>query len=95
MNFPHAAPESAGPLTPTRQGVGLIEAIAVVERTDPRDITYHWLRFRRGPRPNAPESEAAVTAAGRISVTQLRFERTDEESYAALARTLAAPVAPE
>ncbi len=95
VNFPHAAPEDAGPLTPTRQGVGLIEAIDVVERTDPRGIAYHWLRFRRGPRPNAPESEAAAIAAGRISVTPLRFERTDEESYAALARTLATPVTPE
>jgi 5'-nucleotidase len=93
VNFPHAAPEAAGPLTPTRQGVGLVEAIDVVERADPRDIAYHWLRFRRGPRPNAAESEAAAVAAGRISVTPLRFERTDEETYAALSRAAAIPAA--
>lgn len=92
VNFPHAAPEAAGPLTPTRQGVGLVEAIDVVERTDPRAIAYHWLQFRRGPRPNAPESEAAVIAAGRISVTPLRFERTDEESFTTLSRALLVPV---
>lgn len=94
VNFPHAPPGSAGPLTPTRQGVGLVETIDVVERTDPRGIAYHWLQFRRGPRPNAPESEAAAIAAGRVSVTPLRFERTDEEAYAAL-RAWAVPVAQE
>ena len=93
VNFPHAAPEAAGPLTPTRQGVGLIEAIEVVERTDPRDIAYHWLQFRRGPRPDAAESEAVAIAAGRISVTPLRFERTDEATYATLARALLVPAA--
>jgi len=86
VNVPHAPPERVGPLTPTRQGVGQVETIDVVERTDPRGIAYHWLQFRRGPRPNAPESEAAAIAAGRISVTPLRFERTDEEAYAALSR---------
>ena len=66
-----------------------------MERADPRGIAYHWLRFRRGPRRNAPESEAAAIAAGRISVTPLRFERTDEESYTALTQALASPAAPE
>ena len=93
INFPYVAPEDAGPLTPTQQGVGLIEAIDVVERADPRGIAYHWLQFRRGPRENAPESEVTAIAAGRISVTPLRFERTDADAYAALSRSLAAPAA--
>jgi 5'-nucleotidase len=88
VNLPHAPPESAGPLTPTRQGVGLIEAIDVVEREDPRGIAYHWLQFRRGPRANPPDSEVAAIRAGRIAVTPLRFERTDEDALAALTRAL-------
>ncbi len=93
VNFPHVPPEVAGPLTPTRQGVGLTETIEVVERTDPRDVAYHWLQFRRGPRPDAAESEAVAVAAGRISVTPLRFERTDEVTYAVLSRAFAVPTA--
>jgi 5'-nucleotidase len=36
VNVPHAPPERVDPLTPTRQGVGQVETIDVVERTDPR-----------------------------------------------------------
>ncbi|UFN47634.1 5'/3'-nucleotidase SurE [Roseomonas sp. OT10] len=91
VNFPDCAPEEAGPLTLTRQGVGLVEGIDVISRTDPRRIGYHWLQFRRGPRPNAEDSETVAVAQGRVSVTPLRFERTDEVTYASLAASLAAP----
>jgi 5'-nucleotidase len=45
--------------------------------------------FQRGPRENAPDSETAVVASGRVSVTPLHFERTDERTFAALTATLA------
>ena len=90
VNFPHTTPDLAGPLTPTRQGVGLIQTVDVHERTDPRGINYQWLQFRRGPRENAPDTEVAAVMSGRISVTPLRFERTDEESFATLSDALGA-----
>ena len=88
VNFPDVDAASAGPLTPTRQGVGLVEGIDVLPQTDPRGLQYHWLRFQRGPRENTPDSETAVVASGRVSVTPLHFERTDERTFATLTAAL-------
>jgi 5'-nucleotidase len=87
VNFPDVAPESAGPLTLTRQGVGLVRRIDVVARTDPRGLDYHWLKFHRAPREEAADTEAAVIAAGGISVTPLQFERTAEGALTGLTPT--------
>ncbi|HTT11352.1 MAG TPA: 5'/3'-nucleotidase SurE [Burkholderiaceae bacterium] len=78
VNFPDVAPEATGPLTLTRQGLGLVKRIDVVARTDPRGFDYHWLKFHRAARHEAPDTEAAVVARGGISVTPLQFERTAE-----------------
>ena len=82
VNFPDVAPEAAGPLTLTRQGLGLVKRIDVVPRTDPRGFDYHWLKFHRAQRQEAADTEAAVIAAGAISVTPLQFERTAEGALA-------------
>ncbi|MCG7403638.1 MULTISPECIES: 5'/3'-nucleotidase SurE [Caballeronia] len=84
VNFPDCDASAAGPLTVTRQGIGLVEGIDVLPLVDPRGIDYHWLRFQRGPRPNSPDSETAVVAAGSVSVTPLHFDRTDERTFATL-----------
>ena len=84
VNFPDVDAGAAGPLTVTRQGVGLVQGIDVVPEVDPRGFEYHWLRFARAPRENAPDSETAVVGSGRVSVTPLQFERTDERTFAAL-----------
>ena len=65
-----------------------MQGIEVTSRTDPRGGEYHWLNFRRGPRDNPADAESVVVAAGRITVTPLRFERTDEAGFAALQRVL-------
>jgi 5'-nucleotidase len=88
VNFPDVEPESAGPLTVTRQGVGLVRRIDVVARTDPRGFNYHWLKFHRAPRQEAPDSEAAVVASGAIAVTPLQFERTSEMALGELLEAL-------
>lgn len=88
VNFPDRPPEGVGPLTLTRQGVGVVQGIEVDSRTDLRGGDYHWLHFRRGPRDNPPDAESTQVAAGRIAVTPLCFERTDEAGFAALARGL-------
>jgi 5'-nucleotidase len=88
VNFPSCDAAAAGPLTPTRQGVGLVEGIDVLTETDPRGLPYHWLRFQRGARANAPDSETVVVASGRVSVTPLHFDRTDERTFATLTARL-------
>lgn len=94
VNFPNIPPAQVGPLALTRQGRGLLYDIQVDERVDPRDQRYQWLRLDRRPGNDLEDSEANAIRAGRISVTPMRFERTDEESFAALkGRLAAAPAA--
>jgi 5'-nucleotidase len=88
VNFPNVAPADAGPLTLTRQGVGLVKSINVIPRTDPRGLTYHWLQFHREAVENAPDTETAVVRAGGVAVTPLRFERTNDEALAQLRNSL-------
>jgi 5'-nucleotidase len=88
VNFPDLAPSEAGPLTLARQGVGLIQGMHVETRTDPRGLTYHWIAFRRGPREQGPESDIDALNAGGVVVTPLRYDRTDEDAYALLAKAL-------
>jgi 5'-nucleotidase len=88
VNFPDLPAEDVGPLTLARQGPGLIQGMQVETRTDPRGLTYHWISFRRGPRDQRLESDVEALHAGNIVVTPLRYDRTDEEAYAMLAKVL-------
>ena len=88
VNFPPLPADQAGPMTLARQGVGMVAGMNVDTRTDPRGMTYHWLNFRRGDREQGPESYYSALRAGRIVVTPLRYDRTDEDAYADLAKHL-------
>jgi 5'-nucleotidase len=88
VNFPDVDAAAAGPLMVTRQGAGLVQGIDVLPNVDPRGIDYYWMRFRRGPRENEPDTETAVIASGGISVTPIYFDRTDERTFAVLADAL-------
>ena len=88
INFPDRPAADAGPPTLCRQGVGLIRGMDVETRSDPRGMTYHWINFRRGPREQGPESDADALRAGRIAVTPIRYDRTDEDAFRALAAHL-------
>jgi 5'-nucleotidase len=88
VNFPDRPAAEAGPLTLARQGLGLVQGMEVTTRTDPRGIDYHWIMFRRGPREQGPESDIDALNAGRVVVTPLRYDRTDEDAYAELAKAL-------
>ena len=90
VNFPACPAAEAGPVTLARQGVGMIAGMHVDTRVDPRGMEYHWLNFRRGDRPQGPESDYDALRAGTIVVTPLRYDRTDEDAYQALAETVAA-----
>jgi 5'-nucleotidase len=88
VNFPGLPAAAVGPLTLARQGAGTVQGMEVEARTDPRGLTYYWVGFRRGERDQGPESDIEALNAGRIVVTPLRYDRTDEAAYAALARSL-------
>jgi 5'-nucleotidase len=88
VNFPPVPAAEVGPLTLARQGVGMVAGMNVDTRVDPRGMTYHWLNFRRSERPQGPESDYSAMRAGKIVVTPLRYDRTDEDAYMALADKL-------
>ncbi len=88
VNFPPLPANEAGPMTLARQGVGMVAGMQVDTRVDPRGMTYHWLNFRRGDREQGPESDYDALRAGKIVVTPLRYDRTDEDAYQMLAEKL-------
>jgi 5'-nucleotidase len=88
VNFPPIPAAEAGPITLARQGAGMLAGMAVESRVDPRGLTYHWLTFRRSDRQQGPESDYSAMRAGKIVVTPLRYDRTDDEAYAGLAEHL-------
>ena len=88
VNFPPVPPDQAGELTLARQGVGMIAGMNVDTRVDPRGMSYHWLNFRRGDRPQGPESDYSALRANKIVVTPVRYDRTDDEAYADLSDKL-------
>lgn len=88
VNIPDLPLEEVGPLTLARQGPGLVETIDATPHTDPRGLTYFWLAFQRGAREQEADTDVAVLGAGRIAVTPIRYDRTDEAAFAELARRM-------
>jgi 5'-nucleotidase len=88
VNFPDLAADAVGPLTLARQGPGLIQGMLVDTRTDLRGFAYHWINFIRGPRDQGAKSDLEALQKGHVVVTPLRYDRTDEEAYALLAKSL-------
>ena len=88
INFPPVPAADAGPMTLARQGEGAVAGMDVETRVDPRGMTYHWLNFKRGDIQQGPESDYRALRAGKIVVTPLRYDRTDDEAYGELAAHL-------
>ncbi len=88
VNFPDVAPEQAGPLQITRQGIGRMDGLNITQRTDMREQGYYWLNIDRHERPDFDDSETFVVTQGGVSATPLRFERTDLEVMSRLRRNL-------
>jgi 5'/3'-nucleotidase len=88
INFPPVPAAEAGPITLARQGEGAVAGMHVETRIDPRGMAYHWLNFQRGDIQQGPESDYSAMRAGKIVVTPLRYDRTDDEAYVELAAHL-------
>ena len=77
VNFPDVPADQALPMEITSQGTGRMESLQITGRTDLREQGYFWLSIDRHDRPDEDGTETAVIAKGGISVTPLRFERTE------------------
>ncbi|MFZ0505165.1 MAG: 5'/3'-nucleotidase SurE [Chthoniobacterales bacterium] len=84
INFPDVPADKAGPIELTIQGTGLMEGVDVVSGIDPRSLEYHWLHLRRSAQGDTPGSETFAIGHGRVSVTPLQFERTNQDVLASL-----------
>lgn len=89
INFPDVDASDAGPMRVTRQGKGLVRGMFADQKLDPRNQHYYWLRFKRDGEDPVEDSEAAVVRGGAVSVTPLRFERTDPDALDQLRAALA------
>jgi 5'-nucleotidase len=88
VNFPPLSAEDVGPITLAKQGEGVVGGMRVDTRVDPRGMTYHWLNFHRSDRQQSPGTDYVAMRAGRIVVTPLRYDRTDEDAFDDLALKL-------
>lgn len=88
INFPPIPAADAGPATLARQGEGAVEGMHVETRLDPRGMSYYWLNFKRGDIRQGPQSDYSAMRAGKIVVTPLRYDRTDDDAYTELAAHL-------
>jgi 5'-nucleotidase len=84
INFPDVPSGEVGPIEVTTQGTGLMEDVDVVSGIDPRSLEYHWLHLRRSARQDTAGSETFAIGHGRVSVTPLQFERTNQDVLASL-----------
>jgi 5'-nucleotidase len=84
INFPDVPVGEVGPIELTTQGIGLMEDVEVISGIDPRSLEYHWLTLRRAAREDVAGSETFAIRRGRVSVTPLQFERTNQNILANL-----------
>jgi 5'-nucleotidase len=86
INFPACAPEDVRGIRVSRQGKRNLGFLKVDQRRDGRGNPYFWIGFERSAMMDTPEegTDLAALAAGYVSVTPLRLDRTDEAFSAAL-----------
>jgi len=88
VNFPPIPASEVGPIALAKQGEGIVGGMHVDTRVDPRGMTYHWLNFHSSDRQQSPGTDYSAMRAGRIVVTPLRYDRTDEGAFNELALKL-------
>ncbi|WP_315704124.1 MULTISPECIES: 5'/3'-nucleotidase SurE [unclassified Bradyrhizobium] len=90
VNFPARTPEEVHGIRVTRQGKRNLGFLNVEERRDGRGNPYFWIGFERSAVLDAPEqgTDLEALAAGYVSVTPLRLDRTDEAFSGALSGIL-------
>jgi 5'-nucleotidase len=88
VNFPGCAPEEVKGVAVAVQGRRDLGLAQLEERQDGRGIPYFWIHYARSRQSPLDGSDLAAVAAGKISVTPLRLDLTDEPMLARYARAL-------
>jgi 5'-nucleotidase len=90
VNFPARLPDAVKGVRVTRQGKRNLGFLNIDQRRDGRGNPYFWIGFERAAVMDAPAegTDLAALAAGYVSVTPLRLDRTDEVFSETLTKTL-------
>jgi 5'-nucleotidase len=90
VNFPAVTPDEVRGVRVTRQGKRNLGFLKIEERRDGRNNPYFWIGFERAAVMDTPDegTDLAALAAGYVSVTPLRLDRTDEAFSETLTKTL-------
>ena len=89
VNFPDCLPDEVKGIAVTSQGKRAQEWIRIEPRHDGRGNPYYWVAFARGEQATALHgTDLSALAAGRIAVTPLRLDMTDEPFMTRLAEVL-------
>ena len=89
INFPDCEPAEVKGIAVAVQGKRDQELLRIDAREDGRGNAYYWIAFSRGGNMGAgPGSDLAALNAGKISVTPLRLDLTDEPFMTKLAALL-------
>jgi 5'-nucleotidase len=83
VNFPVPASKSFGPAVPARLG-RRIYGTTITRRADPRGLEYFWLAGREVSGVDEPGTDVAAVSRGRVSVTPLRTDNTDQPALQSL-----------
>jgi 5'-nucleotidase len=80
VNFPACAAADVAGIAITTQGRRDTELLRIEERRDGRGNPYYWLMFKRGNFTPEAGTDIEAIAAGKISLTPLRLDLTDNET---------------
>ena len=86
VNFPDRPPQDVQGIAVTAQGKRDQRLMRIDERKDGRGNAYYWIAFERRVFDTVPGSDLRALDEGRISVTPLRVEQTDEPFMTRLAQ---------
>jgi len=80
INFPDRAPDAVQGAMVTRQGRRVPDWLKVEERKDGRGFPYFWIGFQRSHMEPEEGTDLWAIGNGRISVTPLSLDYTDERA---------------
>ncbi|MSP51723.1 MAG: 5'/3'-nucleotidase SurE [Alphaproteobacteria bacterium] len=78
VNFPDVPAVQVGGVEVTRQGRRGTSDLVIDERVDARNVPYYWIGYRRHRGPSPEGTDLAAIAAGRISVSPLSLDLSNE-----------------
>ncbi|TCT03272.1 5'/3'-nucleotidase SurE [Aquabacter spiritensis] len=78
VNFPDRPPQEVAGIAVTAQGKRDQNLMRIEARRDGRNNPYFWIAFERRISATVPGSDLRALDEGRISVTPLRVDQTDE-----------------